>query len=146
MRGPSGFSPLEGNDFPNRYVTTLGAKNIMSFSQFDSADSQNPACDLANYVLVDRVKLAEVKSIIWELAEQLATLERAVYNLEACELYWEEAGLPHAQRLERVQYFYVRFWDEFPKKGLPMLHAQVVDLSRVMKVLTDFAIVSEGGE
>jgi hypothetical protein len=98
------------------------------------------------YVLVDRVSLAEVRTTIWELAEQLTTLERAVYNIEACELYWEEAGLTHEQILERVQYFYTRFWDEFPKKGLPMLHAQVVDLSRVLRVLTDFAIASEGGD
>jgi hypothetical protein len=96
------------------------------------------------YVLVDRVSLAEVRATIWELAEQLVTLERAVYNIEACELYWEEAGLTHEQILDRVQYFYSRFWDEFPKKGLPMLHAQVVDLSRVLRVLTDFAMASEG--
>jgi hypothetical protein len=118
----------------------------MSFSGQSDSDSQNSACDLANYVLVDRESLAQVKSIIGELAEQLATLERAVYNIEACELYWEEAGLTHEQILERVQYFYVRFWDEFPKKGLPMLHAQVVDLSRMFRVLTDFAIASEGGD
>jgi hypothetical protein len=42
MRGPSGLLPLKGNDFPNRYVTTLGAKFIMSFFGFLSIpDSQN---------------------------------------------------------------------------------------------------------
>ena len=117
----------------------------MTFSE-DSpqGELQNSACDSADYVLVDRASLAEVSATIWELAEQLTTLERAVYNIEACELYWEEAGLTHEQILERVQYFYTRFWDEFPKKGLPMLHAQVVDLSRVFRVLTDFAMASEG--
>jgi hypothetical protein len=96
------------------------------------------------YVLVDRASLAKVRATIWELAEQLVTLERAVYNIEACELYWEEAALTHEQILDRVQYFYARFWDEFPKGGLPRLNSQVVDLGRVLRVLTDFAIASEG--
>jgi predicted ATPase len=116
----------------------------MTFSgQSDSADSQNSACDLANYVLVDRESLAQVKSIIWELAEQLVTLERAAYNIEACEIYWE-AQLPDEQILDRVEYFHSRFWDELPKGGLGGLNHQVVDLSRVLRILTDFAIAGEG--
>jgi hypothetical protein len=95
------------------------------------------------YVLVDRVSLAEVKSIIWELAEQLATLERAAYNIEACNNYWE-AQLPDEQILDRVEYFHAKFWDELPKGGLAGLNHQVVDLSRVLRVLTDFAIAGEG--
>jgi hypothetical protein len=116
----------------------------MSFSgQSDSTDSQNSACDLANYVLVDRASLAEVKSIIWELTEQLATLERAAYNIEACNNYWE-AQLPDAQILDRVEYFHARFWKELPKGSLGMLHAQVVDLGRVLTVLSNFALSIEG--
>jgi hypothetical protein len=114
----------------------------MSFSQSDSADSQNSACDLANYVLVNRESLAQVRSIIWELAEQLATLERAAYNIEACNTYWE-AQLPDAQILERVEYFHSKFWDELPKCGLAGLNHQVIDLSRVLGVLADFAIAGE---
>jgi len=106
--------------------------------------SQNLTRDSVEYVLVDRASLAEVHTAIWELAEQLVTLERAIYSIEACELYWEEAGLTHEQILDRVQYFYARFWDEFPKGGLPRLNSQVVDLGRVLRVLTDFAIASEG--
>jgi hypothetical protein len=116
----------------------------MSFSGQSDSDSQNSACDLANYVLVNRESLAQVKSMIWELAEQLVTLERAVYNIEVCDLYWEEADLTDEQILDRVQYFYARFWDEFPKGGLAGLNHQVVDLSRVLRVLTDFAIAGEG--
>jgi hypothetical protein len=142
MRGQSGFAPLTGNDFPNRSMTTLGAKIIMSFSGQSDSDSHNSACDLANYVLVDRASLAEVKSIIWELAEQLATLERAAYNLEACNNYWE-AQLPDPQILERVEYFHSKFWDELPKCGLAGLNHQVIDLSRVLGVLADFAIAGE---
>jgi hypothetical protein len=58
MRGQSGLVPLRGNDFPNRYSATLGAKIIMSFSGQSDSDSQNSACDLANYVLVERASLA----------------------------------------------------------------------------------------
>jgi hypothetical protein len=114
----------------------------MSFSQSDSADSQNPACDLANYVLVDRASLAEVRATIWQLAEQLATFERAAYNIEACENYWE-AELTDEQILDRLQYFHDRFWDELPKGGVARLNSQVVDLGRVLRVLTDFAIAGE---
>jgi hypothetical protein len=145
MRDPSGLDLLRSHDFPNRYRTTLGAKNIMSFSQSDSADSQNSACDLANYVLVDRENLAQVKSIIWELAEQLVTFERAAYNIEACAHYWE-AELTSEQILDRVEYFYSRFWDELPKGGLAGLNHQVIDLGRVLRILTDFAIAAEGGQ
>jgi hypothetical protein len=114
----------------------------MSFSGQSDSDSQNSACDLANYVLVDRKSLAQVKSIIWELAEQLAALERAAYNIEACNNYWE-AQLPDAQILERVEYFHSKFWDELPKGGLAGLNHQVIDLSRVLGVLADFAIAGE---
>lgn len=94
------------------------------------------------YVLVDRASLAEVRTIIWELAEQLATLERAAYNIEACNNYWE-AQLSDGQILERVEYFHSKFWDELPKGNLGMLHAQVVDLGRVLAVLSDFALSIE---
>jgi hypothetical protein len=114
----------------------------MSFSQSDSADSQNSACDLANYVLVNRESLAQVRSIIWELAEQLTTLERAAYNIEACNNYWE-AQLSDAQILERVEYFHSKFWDELPKCGLAGLNHQVIDLNRVLEVLADFALSIE---
>jgi hypothetical protein len=118
----------------------------MTFSE-DSpqGEPQNSACDLANYVLVDRVKLSEVKSIIWELAEQLVTFERAAYNIEACAHYWE-AELTQEQILERVEYFHGKFWDELPKGGLPRLNSQVIDLGRVLRVLTDFAMAGEGGK
>jgi hypothetical protein len=124
-------------------MTTLGAIYFMSFSGQSDSDSQNSACDLANYVLVDRRNLAEVKSLIWELAEQLATFERAAYNIEACNNYWE-AQLPDEQILDRVEYFHAKFWDELPKGGLAGLNHQVVDLSRVLRILTDFAIAAEG--
>jgi hypothetical protein len=114
----------------------------MSFSGQSDSGSQNSACDLAKYVLVERESLAQVKSIIWELAEQLATLERAAYNIEVCNTYWE-AQLPDAQILERVEYFHSKFWDELPKCGLAGLNHQVIDLSRVLGVLADFAIAGE---
>jgi hypothetical protein len=103
--------------------------------------SQNLTCE---YVSVDRASLAKVRATIWELAEQLVRLERAVYNIEVCDRYWEEADLTDEQILDRVQYFHARFWDEFPKGGLSGLNHQVVDLSRVLRVLSDFAIASEG--
>jgi hypothetical protein len=143
MRDPSGLDLLRSHDFPNRSIATLGAKIIMSFSQSDSADSQNSACDLANYVLVDRESLAQVKSIVWELAEQLVAFERAAYNIEACAHYWE-AELTQEQILERVEYFHGKFWSELPKGGLPRLNSQVIDLGRVLRVLADFAMASEG--
>ena len=111
----------------------------MSFS--GQSDSENSACDLTNYVLVDRVTLSEAKSMIWELAEQIMFLERAVYNIEACTHYWE-AQLPTEQILDRVEYFHKKFWDELPKGGLAGVNHQVVDLGRVLRILTDFA--SEG--
>jgi hypothetical protein len=115
----------------------------MSFSgQSDSIDSQNSACDLAKYVLVDRARLAEVRTTIWQLAEQLVTLERAAYNIEACENYWE-ADLTDEQILDRVEYFHARFWEELPKGGLGKLHHQVVDLGRVLTILSDFALSIE---
>jgi hypothetical protein len=117
----------------------------MSFSGQSDSDSQNSACDSVEYVLVDRVRLAEAKSIIWELAEKLVTLERASYNLEACDHYWE-ANLTHEQILERVEYFHSKFWDELPKGSLGMLHAQTVDLGRVLEILASFAIAGEGGQ
>jgi hypothetical protein len=98
--------------------------------------------DSVEYVLVERASLAQVKSIIWELAEQLATLERAAYNIEACNTYWE-SQLPDTQILERVEYFHSKFWDELPKCGLAGLNHQIVDLSRVLGVLADFAIAGE---
>jgi predicted ATPase len=118
----------------------------MSFSgQSDSTDSQNFACDLPDYVLVDRENLAQVKSIIWELAEQLVAFERAAYNIEACSHYWE-AELTSEQILDRVEYFHRKFWDELPKGGLPRLNSQVIDLGRVLRVLADFAMAGEGGK
>jgi hypothetical protein len=116
----------------------------MSFSGQSDSDPQNSACDLTNYVLVDRASLAEVKSLIWELAEQLATFERAAYNIEACEI-WEKQ-LTEQQILDRVEYFHARFWKELPKGNLGMLHAQVVDLGRVLTVLSNFALSIEGNK
>jgi hypothetical protein len=116
---------------------------IMTFSGQSDSESQNSACDLANYVLVDRASLAEVRATIWQLAEQLATFERAAYNIEACAHYWE-AELTQEQILERVEYFHGKFWDELPQGGLPRLNSQVIDLGRVLRVLTDFAMASEG--
>lgn len=115
----------------------------MTFSGQSDSGSQNSACDLANYVLVDRASLAEVRATIWQLAEQLATFERAAYNIEACENYWE-AQLSDGQILERVEYFHSKFWDELPKGNLGMLHAQVIDLGRVLEILAGFAMASEG--
>jgi hypothetical protein len=114
----------------------------MSFSGQSDSDSQNSACDLANYVLINRASLAEVRATIWELVEQLATLERAAYNIEVCDNYWE-AQLSDGQILERVEYFHGKFWDEFPKGSLGKLHHQVVDLERVLTVLSNFAFSIE---
>ena len=113
---------------------------------FQEDSPQGTSQNLAReYVLVDRASLAEVKSIIWELAEQLATLERAAYNIEACNNYWE-AQLSDGQILERVEYFHSKFWDELPKGNLGMLHARVVDLGRVLTVLSNFALSIEGNK
>ena len=117
----------------------------MSFSGQSDSDSQNSAGDSVEYVLVKRESLAEVRVTIWELAEQLATFERAAYNIEACAHYWE-ANLTNEQILERVEYFHARFWSELPKGGLPGLNSQVIDLGRVLRVLTDFAVAGEGGQ
>jgi hypothetical protein len=142
MRDPSGGLDLRSHDFPNRSLSTLGAKIIMSFSQSDSADSQNPACDLTKYALVDRASLAEVRATIWQLVEQLETFERAAYNIEACENYWE-AQLSDRQILERVEYFHSKFWDELPKGGLAGVNHQIINLGPVLRVLIDFAVSIE---
>jgi len=113
----------------------------MSFSQSDSADSQNSACDLANYVLVERESFAKVRATLWDLVEQLVTLERAAYNIEACEI-WEEQ-LTEKQILDRVEYFHARFWEELPKRNLGMLRSQVIDLGRELEVLSNFALSIE---
>jgi hypothetical protein len=113
----------------------------MSFSGQSDSDSQNSACDLANYVLVDRASLAEVRATLWDLVEQLVTLERAAYNIEACEI-WEE-NLTEKEILDRVEYFHARFWEELPKRNLGMLHHQVIDLGRELEVLSNFALSIE---
>jgi hypothetical protein len=113
----------------------------MSFSGQSDSDSQAEFCDLANYVLVDRASLAKVRATLWELVEQLVTLERAAYNIEACEI-WEEQ-LTEKQILDRVEYFHARFWEELPKRSLGMLHHQAIDLGRELEVLSNFALSIE---
>jgi hypothetical protein len=114
----------------------------MSFSGQSESDSQDSPRETVEYVLVDRVSLAEVRATIWQLAEQLTTLERAAYNIEACENYWE-SQLSDGQILERVEYFHGKFWDELPKGSLSNLHHQVVDLGRVLTILSNFALSIE---
>jgi hypothetical protein len=103
--------------------------------------SQNLTRDSVEYVLVDRASLAKVRATLWQLVEQLVTLERAAYNIEACEI-WEEQ-LTEKQILDRVEYFHARFWEELPKTSLGMLHAQAIDLGRELEVLSNFALSIE---
>jgi hypothetical protein len=63
MRDPSGLDLLMSHDFPNRYVTTLGAKFIMSFFGFLSIpDSQNFA--LSRRELLGKISAIGVVSLL----------------------------------------------------------------------------------
>jgi len=94
---------------------------------------------ISKTVAVDRESLVVLKTEIRDLVDGLATLERAAFNLEACEQFWE-ADLTHEQILDRLQYLYDRFWDELPEGGLVMLNARTINLNRILGVLTNFAM------
>lgn len=95
--------------------------------------------EISKTVAVDRESLATLNSEIGDLVDELATLERAAFNLEACEQFWE-AKLTHEQILDRLQYLYDRFWDELPKGRLVELNARSINLNRILRTLTDFAM------
>jgi len=95
--------------------------------------------EISKTVAVDRESLVVLKTEIRDLVDGLATLERAAFNLEACEQFWE-ADLTHEQILDRLQYLYDRFWDELPEGGLVMLNARTINLNRILGVLTNFAM------
>lgn len=95
--------------------------------------------EISKSVAVDRKSLAALNNEIGDLVDGLATLERAAFNLEACEQFWE-AGLKHEQILDRLQYLHDRFWDELPKGGLVELNARSINVSRMLRTLTDFAM------
>ena len=95
--------------------------------------------EIAKTVAVDRESLATLNREIGDLVDELATLERAAFNLEACEQFWE-SGLTHEQILDRLQYLYDRFWDELPNGGLVELNARSINLSRILRTLTNFAM------
>jgi len=94
---------------------------------------------ISKTVAVDRESLAMLNREIGDLVHGLATLERAAFNLEACEQFWE-AKLTHEQILDRLQYLHDRFWDELPEGGLVMLNARTINLNRILRTLTDFAM------
>jgi hypothetical protein len=94
---------------------------------------------ISKTVAVDRESLATLNKEIGDLVDELATLERAAFNLEACEQFWE-AKLTHEQILDRLQYLHDRFWDELPEGGLVMLNARTINLNRILHALTDFAM------
>jgi hypothetical protein len=94
---------------------------------------------ISKTVAVDRESLVALKTEIRDLVEGLATLERAAFNLEACEQFWE-ANLTNEQILDRLQYLYDRFWAELPKGGLAVLNARSINLNRILGVLTNFTM------
>jgi hypothetical protein len=94
---------------------------------------------ISKTVAVDRESLATLNKEIGDLVDELATLERAAFNLEACEQFWE-AKLTHEQILDRLQYLHDRFWDELPEGGLVMLNARTINLNRILHALTNFAM------
>jgi hypothetical protein len=94
---------------------------------------------ISKTVAVDRESLATLNREIGDLVDELATLERAAFNLEACEQFWE-AKLTHEQILDRLQYLHDRFWDELPKGGLVELNVRSINLNRILRTLTDFAM------
>jgi hypothetical protein len=95
--------------------------------------------EISKTVAVDRESLATLNREIKDLVDGLATLERAAFNLEACEQFWE-ANLTDEQILDRLQYLYDRFWDELPEGGLVMLNTRSINLNRILGTLTDFAM------
>jgi hypothetical protein len=95
--------------------------------------------EISKSVPVDRSSLTTLNGEIGDLVSGLATLERAVFNLEACEQFWE-APLTHEQILDRIQYLHDRFWDELPEGGLVMLIARTINLNRILGTLTNFAM------
>lgn len=95
--------------------------------------------EISKTVPVDRESLATLNEEIGDLVSGLATLERAAFNLEACEQFWE-ATLTHEQILDRIQYLHDRFWDELPKGGLVDFSVRSINVSRMLRVLTDFAM------
>ncbi|MEG4293700.1 hypothetical protein Q5692_33715 [Microcoleus sp. C2C3] len=101
-------------------------------------ETEIPA-EISKTVPVDRSSLAMLNSEIGDLVSGLATLERAAFNLEACEQFWE-SGLTHEQILDRLQYLHARFWDELPKGGLVELNARSINVTRMLRTLTDFAL------
>jgi hypothetical protein len=95
--------------------------------------------EISKTVAVDRERLTTLNREIGDLVDELATLERAAFNLEACEQFWE-AKLNHEQILDRLQYLHNRFWDELPKGGLVQLNARSINLNRILRTLTNFAM------
>ena len=95
--------------------------------------------EISKSVPVDRSRLTTLNEEIGNLVSGLAALERAAFNLEACEQFWE-ANLTHEQILDRIQYLHDRFWDELPEGGLVMLNARTINLNRILHALTDFAM------
>ena len=95
--------------------------------------------EISKSVPVDRSSLTTLNGEIGDLVSGLAALERAAFNLEACEQFWE-ANLTHEQILDRIQYLHDRFWDELPEGGLVMLNARTINLNRILHALTDFAM------
>jgi len=95
--------------------------------------------EISKSVPVDRSSLTTLNGEIGDLVSGLATLERAAFNLEACEQFWE-APLTHEQILDRIQYLHDRFWDELPKGGLVELNARSINVSRMLRTLTTFAM------
>jgi hypothetical protein len=95
--------------------------------------------EISKTVAVDRERLTTLNKEIGDLVDELATLERAAFNLEACEQFWE-AKLTHEQILDRLQYLHDRFWDELPKGGLVELNVRSINLNRILRTLTDFAM------
>ena len=95
--------------------------------------------EISKTVAVDRESLTTLNSEIGDLVSELAMLERAAFNLEACEQFWE-AKLTHEQILDRLQYLHERFWAELPQGGLVEFNVRSVNLNRIMRVLTDLAM------
>jgi hypothetical protein len=95
--------------------------------------------EMPKTIAVDREDLAMVNREIEDLVDGLATLERATFNLEACEQFWE-AKLTDEQILDRLQYLHDRFWDELPKGGLVALKVRSINLNRILAQLTNFAM------
>lgn len=128
-----------------REIDPIGGELIPAFVVESQDEQIAAALRIAhfNYPVADRQTadhetLSQVQSTIWEITEALVTVERALYNIEACEQYWD-SELNYEQVFNRLNYLHGRFWDEIPKGGMTRLNHKFVNFGRLVRSLLDFA-------